>query len=162
MTHTDSSLCVCFSVSKERVSDLFCVFFLFYFFFTLSPSSLSSSWAELGGDGVVDLLPGGEGELWVEGFPFSPSWDWLIVDSWFCWLTPDWLLGPSAALIGCWLLVNRESEFTICCIWAKTGSDNERQLLHLRSLGTCIHTNLGFTNLVTATSFSGFYEVFMW
>lgn len=104
------------------------------FFFTLSPSSLSSSWAELGGDGVVDLLPGGEGELWVAGFPFIPSWDWLIVDSWFCWLRPDWLLGPSAALIGCWLLVNRESEFTICCIWAKTGSNYQRRLLHLRGL----------------------------
>lgn len=90
---------------------------------TLSPSSLSSSCAELEGDGVADLLPGGEGELWVAEFPLSPSWDWLMVDNWFCWLMPDWLLGPSAASIGCWLLVNRESEFTICCICVNKTSD---------------------------------------
>lgn len=84
--------------------------------FTLSPSSLSSSCAELEGDGVADLLPGGEGELWVTEFPFSPSWDWFMVDNWLGGFMPDWLLGPSAASIGCWLLVKRESEFTICCI----------------------------------------------
>lgn len=96
-----------------------CVWMRFDFFLTRSPSSFSSSWAELEGDGVADLLPGGEGELWVMEFPLTPSWDWLMVDNWLCWLMPDWLLGPSAASIGCWLLVNRESELTICCIWAK-------------------------------------------
>lgn len=96
-----------------------CVWMHVYFFLTLSPSSFSSSWAELEGDGVADLLPGGEGELWVTEFPLTPSWDWLMVDNWLCWLMPDWLLGPSAASIGCWLLVKRASELTICCICAK-------------------------------------------
>lgn len=104
---------------------------MFLFYFTLSPSSLSSSWAELGGEGVADLLPGGEGELWVAELPFSPSWGWLIVDKWFCWLMPDWLLGPSAASIGCWLLVKRVSEFTICCIWTKEARHNDREQLDL-------------------------------
>lgn len=52
-----------------------------FVFFTLSPSSFSSSCAELEGDGVADLLPGGEGELWVTEFPLSPSWDWWTVDN---------------------------------------------------------------------------------
>ena len=44
---------------------------------TLSVSSFSSSCTELEGEGVADLLPGGEGELWVA----SPSCDWLMVVS---------------------------------------------------------------------------------
>jgi len=105
------SMCVCLCV---------CVRVCVCVVFTLSPSSLSSSCAELEGDGVADLLPGGEGELWVTEFPLRPSCDWLMVDNWLCWLMPDWLLGPRAASMGCWLLVNRESEFTICCICAET------------------------------------------
>lgn len=48
------------------------------FFFTLSVSSFSSSCAELDGDGVADILPGGEGELWVTEFPLIASWVWLM------------------------------------------------------------------------------------
>lgn len=43
---------------------------------------------ELEGDGVADLLAGGDGEVWVMGPPmFRLScpliWDWLMVVSWF-------------------------------------------------------------------------------
>lgn len=90
-----------------------------FFVFTRSPSSFSSSCVELEGDGVADLLPGGDGELWATELPLIPSCDWLMVGNWLCWPMPDWFLGPSAASIGCWLLVNRESELTICCICVK-------------------------------------------
>lgn len=54
---------------------------------TLLPSSCSSSLMELDGEGVADLLAGGDGEVWVilgpAMFRFSCplSWDWLIVVS---------------------------------------------------------------------------------
>lgn len=123
MTHRDRRYSVCVFISV-----CLCVFF------TLSPSSFSSSCAELEGDGVADLLPGGEGELWVTELPFGPRWDWWTVDSWLCWLMPDWFLGPRAASIGCWLLVNRESEFTICCICTNTTSDNDNEYYWLECL----------------------------
>lgn len=53
--------------------------------YTFNDSSVSSSCTELDGEGVADLLPGGDGELWVMLFPLKPSCalscDWLIVDS---------------------------------------------------------------------------------
>lgn len=57
---------------------------VFVCLFTLSPSSFSSSCTELEGDGVADLLPGGEGEFWVTEFPLGPRWDWCTVDNWLC------------------------------------------------------------------------------
>ena len=56
---------------------------------TLLPSSWSSSLMELEGDGVADLLAGGDGEVWVMLGPAmfrlncALSWDWLMVVSWF-------------------------------------------------------------------------------
>lgn len=55
---------------------------------TLLPSSCSSSLMELEGDGVADLLAGGDGEVWLMAPPmFRLSWpliwDWLMVVSWF-------------------------------------------------------------------------------
>lgn len=56
---------------------------------TLLLSSCSSSLMELEGDGVADLLAGGDGEVWVILGPAifrlscPLSWDWLMVVSWF-------------------------------------------------------------------------------
>lgn len=36
-----------------------------------------------------------------------------------------WLLGPSAASMGCWLLVKRESELTIRCICVESRGTSE-------------------------------------
>ena len=44
---------------------------------------------ELEGEGVADLLAGGEGEVWAMFGPimlrpsWALSWDWLMVVSWF-------------------------------------------------------------------------------
>jgi len=54
---------------------------------TLLPSSWSSSLMELEGDGVADLLAGGDGEVWAMLGPAMfrlscvLSWDWLMVVS---------------------------------------------------------------------------------
>lgn len=78
---------------------------------TLEVSSPSSSCTELEGEGVADLLPGGEGELWGTLLPpmFKPScalsWDWLMVVSWpccimlaCCLMSVGWPLGLMAAI----------------------------------------------------------------
>ena len=80
---------------------------------TLEASSPSSSCTELDGEGVADLLPGGDGELWGMLPPptLSPSWalscDWLMVVSWPCGIIPGcclrsagWALGLMAAIWG--------------------------------------------------------------
>lgn len=58
-------------------------------FLTRLPSSWSSSLMELDGEGVADLLAGGDGDVWVMLFgpeTFTPScalrWDWLMVVRW--------------------------------------------------------------------------------
>lgn len=64
---------------------------------TLLLSSCSSSFMELEGEGVADLLAGGDGEVWVILGPAilrlsGPlSWDWLMVVNWFRDIIP---LGP--------------------------------------------------------------------
>lgn len=98
---------------------------------TLEVSSPSSSCTELDGEGVADLLPGGDGELWGTLLPpiFNPSWalscDWLMVVSWPCCSIPGcclmsagWPLGRMAAIWG-WELYWAPSGFRISCIYRK-------------------------------------------
>lgn len=52
---------------------------------TLKWASDSSSCVELDGEGVADLLPGGDGELWVMPLLmpiWEMSWDWLRALMW--------------------------------------------------------------------------------
>ena len=89
---------------------------------TFRESSASSSGTELDGEGVADLLPGGDGELLLPlltGFPHNPSWvfrcDFFTAASepWW-WPMLDWHLDLRTSRWG-WPYLDSES--TICCIW---------------------------------------------
>lgn len=108
---------------------------------TLLLSSCSSSFMELEGEGVADLLAGGDGEVWAMLGPAMfrltcpLSWDWLMVVNWFRDIIP---LGPfivimdfitMAGLGGYWRrwpgprFCNRNEANAKRCLLGKKGSN---------------------------------------
>lgn len=83
---------------------------------------------ELEGDGVADLLAGGDGDVWGMLAPprFSPSWalswDWLMVVSWAGGMTPEWAVSVM------WMmdLMIKEGSCRYCdtCVWLWSCKDN--------------------------------------
>lgn len=103
---------------------------------TLFASSTSSSLMELEGEGVADLLAGGEGDVWGTLAPpkFKPScalsWDWLMVVSWAGGMIPE----RAASVMWTMDLMIMEGSWRYCdtCVWLwsyKEKSEGERSLV---------------------------------
>lgn len=109
---------------------------------TLLDSSASSSLIELEGEGVADLLAGGEGEVWGRLAPpkFNPnwvlSWDWLMVVSWVGGIIPV----RAASVIWTMDLIIKEGSWRYwdTCVWLwswhKETAKGERETLSFSTI----------------------------